>query len=385
MSKTEERKGGDMKIRFFLLITIIIISAVATNCSRSQSPFSPDAGSNTALLNGTIVLSDASASGFGAIQIGVKGTTLYANPDGDGNFQINNLPLGNIIVEVSVQSALSDIQIKNVKSGEEIRITVKVQANNQAVLAYMERNTKFTGALQAQIQPKKWNLNWVDSDDEVIAKISGEGYKDIVPGSVMLVGPDGDEINSYGEDIGGTYFIAKFHQSDAIGIINDPAPGMEYGIKVGYQKDGDGEIFYLPPEEDEFIMIEILGKMPRDSEELSIQVNPAKWNTNWEKSSGTVMVKFWGDGYDQIDIDNKPVFMVGPEDPNGIEPVRWITSLGGNLTEDQLIVKFSKWEAISIIPEPTPGKKYPILITDDPYGLGAFSIEYGIEIVGSKK
>ena len=364
-----------MKIKSFLIILIIIISVMAINCSRSQSPLSPDAVSNQAILNGTVVLSGTSTTSFGAIQVGVKGTSLYTNPDGNGNFQIDNLPLGNVVVEVSVKSDVSDIQIDNVTSGEEIRVTVEVQSNNQAVLAKMERNKKFTGALQAQIQPKKWNLNWVESEDEVVAKISGDGYDQIVSGSVKLVGPDDDKIDSYDEDVGGTYFIAKFHQSEAIGIINDPVPGMNYGIKVEYVKDG--QTLYLPPEEDEYIMIEILGKMPRDSEELSIQVNPKKWNTNWEKSSGTVMVKFWGEGYDQIEPTT--VMMVGPDDVDVIYPV------ASNLTDDHLIVKFSMKEAISIIPEPTPGDKHVIRITDDPNGLGTFSFEYGIEIVGSKK
>ncbi|MFX0200828.1 MAG: hypothetical protein ACFFCW_32305 [Candidatus Hodarchaeota archaeon] len=369
-----------MKIKSFLLITIIIISFMAISCSRSQSPFSPDALSNQAVLNGTVVLSTNSTASFGAIQVGVKGTALYTNPDGNGNFQIDNLPLGNVVVEFSVQSDVSDIQIDNVTSGEEIRITVNIQSNNQAVLANMERDKKFTGALQVQIQPKKWNLNWVDSEindeDVVIAKISGDGHELIKPGSVKLIGPD-DEIGSYDEDVGGTYFIAKFHQSDAIGIINDPMPGMEYGIKVEYEKDN--QTLYLPPEEDEFIMIEILGKMPRDSEELSIQVNPTKWNTNWDKSSGTIMVKFWGGEYDLINPAD--VMMIGPDDFGVIFPVPGAS----NLTDDQLIVKFLMKEAISIIPEPTPGDKHKIRITDDPNGSGIVDFEYGIEIVGKKK
>jgi hypothetical protein len=375
MFKTKDKEGGNMKIKSFLFITLIIISFLAIHCSRGQSPFSPDAVSNNAILNGTVVLSGTSATSFGAIQIGVKGTSLYTYPDGNGNFQIDNLPTGNIVVEVSVMSELSDIQIDNIQSGEEIRIAIEVQSNNQAVLSNMERNRKFTGTLQAQIQPKKWNLNWIGSEDEVIAKISGEGYDQIVSESVKLVGPDGDRINSYEEDVGGTYFIAKFHQSDAIGIINDPMPGMNYDIRVEYVLDG--ETLYLQD------TIEIVGKMPRDSEKLSIQVNPTKWNTNWDKSSGTVMVKFWGEGYDQI--DPAAVIMIGPDDPDGPDDVDVIYPVSSNLTDDQLIVKFSMKKAISIIPEPAAGDKHIIRITDDPNGGGSFSFEYAIEIVGSKK
>jgi len=375
MFKTKDMEGDTMKIKSFLFITLIIISFMAIHCSRSQSPFSPDAVSNNAILNGTVVLSGTSATSFGAIQIGVKGTSLYTYPDGNGNFQIDNLPTGNIVVEVSVMSKLADIQIDNIQSGEEIRIAIEVQSDNQAVLSNMERNKKFTGTLQAQIQPKKWNLNWVDSEDEVVAKISGEGYDQIAAGSVKLVGPDEDKINSYEEDVGGVYFIAKFHQSEAVGIINDPVPGMNYDIRVEYVLDG--ETLYLQD------TIEIVGKMSRDDEELSIQVNPTKWNTNWNKSSGTVMVKLWGEGYDQI--DPATVMMVGPDDPDGPDDVDVIYPVSSNLADDQLIVKFSKKEAISIIPEPTHGDKHVILITDDPDGGGTFSFEYAIEIVGSKK
>jgi len=367
-----------MKIKSFLLINIIIISVMATNCSRSQSPFSPDAVSNKAILNGTVVLSGTSTTSFGVIQVGVKGTSLYTNPDGNGNFRIDNLPLGDIVVEVSVKSNVSDIQIDNVKSGEEIRIRVEVRSNNRAVLANMERYGASNELLQVQIQPKKWNLNWVDSEDEVIAKISGEGYDQITPGSVKLVSPDDaiKKIDSYDEDIGGTYFIAKFHQSEAIEIINDPVPGMSYDIRVEYVLD-DSETLYLQD------TIEIVGKIPRDGEELSIQVNPTKWNTNWEKSSGTVMVKFWGDGYDLI--NPATVMMVGPDDPDVPGDVGVLTSIASNLTDDHLIVKFSKKQALSIIPEPTPGDKHVIRITNAPNGLGTFSFKYAIKIVGSKK
>ncbi len=381
MSKALEKEGGNMKIKSILLITIMFISVMAIHCSRSQSPFSPDAAiKQQAVLNGTVDLSGTSITSFGVIQIGIRGTSFSTNPDGNGNFQIENLPLGNIVVEVLVKSDVSDIPINNVQSGEEIRITVQVQANNQAVLAHMERNKKSTGTLQAQIQPKKWNLNWVDSEDEVIAKISGEGYDQIKEeeGSVKLVSPEDQfeyrETLSQAWSKGGTYFIAKFDQSDAIGIITDPIPGKEYTIRVEYELEGDElnvEPLYLQDE------IEIVGKMPRDSEEISIQLNPTKWNTNWEKSSGTVMVKIWGAGYDLIDPNT--VMMIGPDDFNVI------ASTGSNLTEDHLIVKFSKKEALSIIPELTPGLDYVIRITGDFIGGGSFSKEYGIEIVGSKK
>jgi len=365
-------EGGNMKAKIFLIFSIFVISFLGVYCGRSQSPFSSDAAlEQQAVLGGSVVLSGNSTTSFGAIQIGVKGTSLYTSPDGNGNFLIENLPIGNIVVEVSVQSDMSDIQIDNVKSGEQIRITVEVQSNNQAVLANMERNKKFTGVLQVQIQPNKWNLDWVDSEDNVVAKISGDGHDTIQTTSVEIYGPDGIIGNDFLEfDVGSTYFRVIFSRKDAIGLIDEPLTGWEYDITVkGTYGDGNGSFVLTDT-------IEIIGKMPRDSEELSIQVNPTKWNTNWEKSSGTLMVKFWGDDYDQIDPTT--VQMIGP-DAGSIIPAT------SNLTDDHLIVKFSMKDAISIIPDPTPGDKHIIRITGNPDGSGDFSFEYAVEIVGSKK
>ena len=370
-----------MKTKPFFIISIIVISLLGFHCSKSQSPFSSDVVfEQQAVLDGKVVLAGTSTTSLEAIQVGIKGTSLYTSPDGNGDFQIKDLPLGNIVVEVTVQNDLSDIQIEDVKSGEEISITVQVQSNNRAVLANMERNKKFTGELQVQFQPKKWNLNWVDSEDGVQARISGDGHDTIQTESVEIYGPDGILMieNAYLEfDVGGTYFKAKFSQKDAMALINGPLTGKEYDITV---KGTYGEN-KLPFELTD--TIEIVGKMPKDSEELSIQVNPNKWNTNWGKSSGTVMIKFWGDGYDEIDPDS--VLMIGPESPDGPDVVDVITYVASNLADDQLIVKFSKVDALSIIPEPTPGDKHVIRITDDPNGMGTFNFEYSIEIVGPKK
>lgn len=373
-----------MKTKPFLIISIIFISLLGFQCSKSQSPFSSDIVlEHQAVLNGTVFLAGKSATSFGAIQVGIRGTSLYTSPDGNGDFQIKDLPLGNIVLEVNVQSDISDIHINDVQSGEEINITVQVQANNQAVLAHMERNKKHTGDLQVQFQPKKWNLDWVNSEDEVQARISGDDHDSIQTASVEIYGPDGilTVEKAYFEfDVGGTYFKVKFPQKLAIPLIEDPMTGMEYDITVIGKYGENGSLDFELTN-----TIEIVGKMPKDSEDLAIQVNPTKWNTNWEKSSGTVMVKFWGDDYDQIDPAS--VLMIGPEDPIMPGNVVMISPVAWNLADAQLIVKFSKKDALSIIPELllTPGEKHIIRITDDPDGLGAFSFDRTIEIVGPKK
>jgi hypothetical protein len=335
---------------------------------------------NKATLHGAVILAGTRTTGFGGIRIGIKGTSLYTNPDGSGNFLIDNLPTGNRVVEVFVMSDLSEIPLGDVQSGEEIRITVEVQANNQAVLVDMNKNKKFTGVLQVQIQPKKWNLNWSESLDAVTAKISGEGFNTIHQDSVEIFGPDGIlkiENTHLLFEAGDTFFKAIFSQLDAIALIADPLTGMEYEITVKGTYGQDYQPFELRDK------IQIVGKTPVDTEELSFQVNPRKWNTNWEKSSGIITVIFRGEGYALI--NPAAIVMIGPDDPDGPDDVDVIYPVTSNLTEDQLVVKFSNRDAISIIPDPSPGDKHIILITDDPNGFGTFSFNYAIEIVGPKK
>jgi hypothetical protein len=218
------------------------------------------------------------------------------------------------------------------------------------------------------MKPGKWNLNWDESEDEAHASISGEDHDTIVESSVEIFGPDGIkkiENAMLTFDVGGKFFKAKFSQKDAIGLIESPVPGMTYQIKVtGTYKQG--ETFEL------FDTIVILGKYDKDSEELAAQLNPTKWNVNWAGSSGTLMVKLWGDGYDQI--DPATVKIIGPGGDVDYSDF-------SNLAEDQLIVKFYKSQALAVIPDPSPGDAHTIIVTDD---AASFQFQFTIEIVGKK-
>ncbi len=364
-----------MKTKYFLLITIYALALMTISCGRSQSPLSPQNDlldpSNAATLTGNVEVTSSNVS-LANIQIGIKGTNIIVIPNTMGDFQINNLPLGNPVIEVIVKDIISELPLENVQSREEIRIRLRVESNCFATLTHMERKKKKDAELTLQIRPKKWNLDWTESNDEVVARIYGEGHDTIQTESVEIYGPDGVLMianDNLEIEIGGVYFKAKFPQSDAIGLIQDPLSGMPYEIAVKGTYGEDELPFELMD------TIVIVGKKPRDEEELSIQVNPTKWNTNWTKSSGTVMVKFWGEGYDQI--DSSAVRMIGPEDFDEIGPAT------RNLTDDHLIVKFFKKDAIKLIPDPIPGDIHVLRIVD---GLSnSFEFEFVIEIVGPKK
>jgi len=364
-----------MKTKYFILITILAISLITIRCGQSQSPLSPQNDlsdpSTAATLTGNVEVASSNVS-LANIQIGIKDSNVSVTPNSMGDFQINNLPLGNSVIEILVKDIISELPLENVQSREEIRIRLRVGSDCFATLTHMERNKKTEAELTLQIRPKKWNLSWTESDDDVVARINGEGHDTIQTESVEIYGPDGILMianASLDIEIGGVYFKAKFLQRDALGLIQDPLSGMTYEITVKgtYGKDE------LPFELTDTIII--VGKEPRDEVELSIQVNPTKWNTNWTKSSGTVMVKFWGEGYDQI--DPSAILMIGPEGVDEIGPAAW------NLTGDHLIVKFFKKDAINLISDPTPGDSHVLRIADS--GSNSFEFEFVIEIVGPKK
>jgi hypothetical protein len=349
-------EGGNMKNKSFLIISIIVISFLGVHCG--QSPLSPNDSFNQAQLNGTVVLSETSTASLGAIQIGVKGTSLYTNPDGNGNFLIENIPTGNIVVEVSVQSDLSDIPIDNVQSGEEIKITVEVQANNQAVLANMERNNESVELLKVEIRPDKWNIAWVDSPDEVTARFSGEGFEDIDPSTLRMICGSCSEPGELVEigppfvwEVGGVSSVAKFLQSEAIRLLADPKRDETYTINVTGAMSSGAPLENLSDE------ITIVGKKSGEGP-LSLEIKPKQWNIAWangDDGDGEVTARITGEDFDDIDA-TMPILMSGPVG-TPISPIS--TEFGGFF----FIAKFSQSQAIALVPNPPQQNSYDITVS----------------------
>ena len=134
-----------MKIKTISIFGIFILLITVISCKKNVSPFVPeiDTAEQTgkARLVGNIVLTGSNIKDFSSINIGIRGTNLRANPDKNGNFRINNLPLGDILVEVDVRNTLSVIPINNVTSKDEISLEIEVQGNDKAFF-FGERKNK---------------------------------------------------------------------------------------------------------------------------------------------------------------------------------------------------------------------------------------------------
>lgn len=342
---------------------------ILAGCSQGGSPAAPALSlseqTGSAVLSGEI--SGAQIAVPENIVVMLEGTGSKTHPDVNGNFELAGLPEGNQTVQVLVNAVTTRIQLENVQKEERIRLRLEINTNCQAVVAQMERIRKRQGELKVDIQPDKWNIGWAASSDDVSARICGDDYALVLPESIRMLGPEGGEISPISHEIGGNSLVAKFLQSQAIGLLADPQTGQSYEITVRFEADG---IVY-----DLIDTITIVGKK-QDPEEMTLSVSPKKWNPAWGESTGNVVAKLRGNGID--DIDPASVRMIGPGGET-IIPFEYV------LEDAQFVAKFLKQDALTLIPGAVRGDAPVIRVVGSLSGGGAFDLEFSIEVVGPKK
>jgi len=360
----------------FIICIVFCLSLFAIQCSQDSNPVGPGVSTETqsgdAVLLGNFVTSGTSSVDFGLIQVSVRGTNIQAQPDPNGDFQINGLPTGDQSVEVSIENNLSSIDVADIQSGEEIRMLLQIQANNSVMLQHMDRYRKSAETLQLEIRPKKWNIDWVNSTDEGHVRIYGTGFDTIT--SIVITGPSGIIIPNFSPEVGGVYYKAFFNQSEAIAAIPDPKRGDFHVITVTVTQGSETQVLTYT--------IEIVGAKPEPEdpeepeEDLVMDINPHKWNTNWVKSNGYVTVRFRGEGFDTI-VTGATLMSYNGGTP--ISPFR------DSISDSCYSAKFNKKEAIALFIDPKKGDLFSVDVTVQFDGGSTLTQPYTIEIVGSKK
>ncbi len=94
--------------------------------------------------------------------------------------------------------------------------------------------SKKSGDYAVKISPDKWNVNWVDSTDELIVKISGGDPTAVEAGSVTMTGPTGTVISPSDTEIEDENFHAKFIRKEAMGLIDSPESGNSYTVTINF-------------------------------------------------------------------------------------------------------------------------------------------------------
>ncbi|MDX1632678.1 MAG: hypothetical protein R3234_12485, partial [Thermoanaerobaculia bacterium] len=229
-----------------------------------------------------------------------------------------------------------------------------------------------------EIQPQTWNTNWEKSSGTVSALIRGPGFEQIDLGSIVLVGTsteaDALEPSSVGRQ--GNNVRARFGKADALATLHEPEPGETHDIIVRFLVDGETmeltfTVRIVGPEDDDE------GDEEEDEEEtepLSLEIQPKSWNTNWEKSSGTVSALIRGDEIDEIDLGS--IVLIGTSaEADALEPSS-VGRQGNNVR-----ARFRKADAFATLHEPEPGETHTIIIRFT-VGGGEEELTFDVKIVG---
>lgn len=329
------------------------------------------------------------SSGAGVV-IRVQGTGLSTAADADGNFSLLGVPSGNQTLVFETAQAAAGLPIPDIKPGESIRLSVAVEGSNARVTD-MDRNggeaeedEEDEGEqeldLRLQLSPDTWNTNYDHSSGTVAAFIRGQGFRDVILDSIVLVGDDdtAEPLEPVSASRQGNHVRARFAKRDVLDLLDEPENGSVHTVTLLFEVAGVDEIQELTAQ------VRIVG--PGDEEEddeeelgdLSLQLSPSSWNTNWDRSSGNVTALIRGTGLSAIDTDS--VELVG-DDPEADPLPADFARLEGNHVRAQ----FPKSEVLDLLDDPDPGETHTVIVrftSDD--GAETHELEADVRIVGKK-
>lgn len=198
--------------------------------------------------------------------------------------------------------------------------------------------------LNLELHPDVWNLNWEHSEGQLHAFVRGDGFGDIDPASVALVGDAGSAL-PLNVKIAGKQLKAVFSKQDALATLGDPQKGDVRTLTLEFTADG------VPGALTDTVRIVGGGDDGDDDddgeepEELGLAVKPRKWNTNYIHSHGTVQVFFRGEGVEDVDLSS--IQLIG-DDPVALPVEAIVAKLSGH----HVMARFSKSAAFDSLLDP---------------------------------
>lgn len=351
----------------------------------------PKPGS-TAGAQGPAVLTAADASGAG-VTVRIQGTSLATDADAEGRFHLDGVPHGNQVVVFETAEASAGVVVDEVQPHERIRMSVRVSGGNVEVTD-MDREGGGTEGpddgedeegeldLSLQLSPSTWNLNYDHSAGTVTAFIRGQGFRDVVLGSILLVGDDDEAEPLEPVDVSrqGNNVRARFAKNEVLDVLSDPENGSVHTVALQFEVAGVEELQELTAE------VRIVG--PDDGEEeddgeddeelgnLSLQLSPSTWNTNFSGAKGHVTAFIRGTGLGAVDTDS--VEMVG-DDPEA-EP---LPASSARMEGNHVRAQFPRSQVLDLLDEPERGTTHTVIVrfTSDG-GAGSHELEAEVRIVG---
>jgi hypothetical protein len=331
------------------------------------------------------------SSGAGVV-IRVQGTGLSTTADADGGFSLQGVPAGDQTLVFETNQAAAGLPIPGIKPGETIRLSVTVEGTNARVTDMDREGGEGEDEedeqeldLRLEVSPDTWNLNYEHSAGTVAAFIRGPGFRDVVLDSIVLVGDDdtAEPLEPVATPTRqGNHVRARFAKSEVLDLLDQPERGSVHTVALLFEVDGVDEVQELTAQ------VRIVG--PDDGEDdegeddeeelgnLSLQLSPSSWNTNWDKANGHVTALIRGTGLSAIDTAS--VELVG-DDPEADPLPADFARLEGN----HLRAQFPKGEVLDLLDDPDPGETHTVIVrfTSDG-GAGTHELEADVRIVGKK-
>jgi len=372
-----------MKIRVILLACIFIFSFLSVSCNKDETPFAPNADIEEQTADTANTGNVASTGSYSNVSRSAKDEEKgsYHRPKSDfkgksrtshaaSNDQVSDVSTGNEVSNATFNSATASYNPKSKPK----------PGGNKGPFRDNENNNETTQEFRVRIQPFKWNINWANSMGLVTVRISGEGFEEINPETLMMVGPEGAVTGPPSKAQVGPYsVVAKFLKSEAIGIIPEPQRGVPYEIQVMGQFNDGTEFGPLIADTNIFVV----GKKSLAGD-LSLVIRPKKWNIAWGNDEGNndgeVTARISGEGFQ--DIDPASVQMAYPD--GGLPPINPIPGsyeFGGV----SFVIKFNQSDAIGLIPDPKNGDSSTIHVTGSLSDGTTFNLPDKITIKGKKK
>lgn len=356
------------------LALLLVLGFVGCSSDSPRTPTDPGVGNAAgAQIDGRVT-----SGGVGGMTVTIRGTGLQTVLDAQGAFSFQNVPPGDQVLLFATSAGDAALGIPGVRSNERIEVQVSLQGAS-ATLESIEREVTDEdddgddgeddgegddGSLVdvfLQVSPDTWNTNWVHSSGTVQVFLRGPDFRLIDLDSIELHGddPDAAPVLPVNTRAAGNHVLARFAKSEAFESLLDPEPGDVVEITVLFSAEVDGEVV----EEERTAEVRIVG--PGDDEEddgeddgetdLTLQVSPGAWNTNWPGSSGTVQVFFRGSGFDRIDLDS--IELIG-DDPEAMPLAPQSANLAGN----HVLARFGKADAFATLDEPESGETHEITL-----------------------